>query len=247
MRMKAENPSWAGRVVLISGAGGGLGSRAALALAGAGARLVLLDKAVNRLEQLHDDILAAGGLQPALYPLDLNTAGASEYAELAQILEQTFGGLHGLLHSAAELGVPGPLHEVAAADWERLLRVNLNAAHSLTAALLPLLAHTGDAAVVFTSDSSARLGHAYWGAYGVAKIALEGLARQWSEELSSAGRVRVRVFIPGPVRSPLRRKSHPGELPQENPDPEILSSRYLQLLGPASEDQGELFVQGQKS
>ncbi|MDD5035759.1 MAG: SDR family oxidoreductase [Methylococcaceae bacterium] len=223
-----------GRIILITGAGGSLGSMAAKACAAAGARIVLLDKAVNRLEQVHDDIVAAGHPQPALYPLDLTGATEADYGELAQILTDNFGNLHGLLHSAAELGVLGPLADVNADDWERLLRINLTAAHGLTRAMLPLLMQANDASVVLTGDSSARQGRAYWGAYGVAKIALEGMARMWAEELEGMGRVRVNVLIPGPVNSALRRKSHPGELAAENPPPETLAERYVYLLGPAS-------------
>ena len=224
----------AGRVVLVSGAGGGLGGVAARALAAEGACVVLLDKAVARLEQVHDEIVAAGHPQPAIYPLDLSQAGEADFAELAQILAGRFGVLHALLHSAADLGVLGPLADVGAAQWDKLLRVNLSAAHGLTRALLPLLQAAGDASVVFTSDSSARGGKAYWGGYGVAKIALEGLARMWAEELAAAGAVRVNVLVPGPLGSPLRRRSHPGELPGERPPPQALAGLYVYLLGPAS-------------
>jgi NAD(P)-dependent dehydrogenase (short-subunit alcohol dehydrogenase family) len=223
-----------GRVILVSGAGGGLGGVAARALAAEGACVVLLDNIVSRLEKVHDEIVTAGHTQPAIYPLDLSKATEADYAELAEILERQFGALHGLLHSAAELGVPGPLADVKAAQWDNLLRVNLSAAHGLTRALLPLLQRAGDSAVVFTSDSSARLGKAYWGAYGVAKIALEGMARMWAEELASAGQVRVNVLVPGPVASPMRRRSHPGELPEECPPAHTLAGRYVHLLGPAS-------------
>lgn len=224
----------AGRVILVSGAGGGLGRVAAKALAAEGACVVLLDNRVPNLESLHDEIVAAGHPQPAIYALDLLKAGEAEYAELAEILQAQFGVLHGLLHSAADLGVLGPLADVKAAQWDKLLRVNLVAAHGLTRALLPLLQAAEDAALVFTSDSSARQGKAYWGAYGVAKIALEGMARMWAEELASAGRVRVNVFVPGPVDSPLRRRSHPGASAGEFPSPETLAGRYVFLLGPAS-------------
>ncbi len=226
--------SLAGRIILVTGAGGGLGSVAAKACAKSGACVILLDKAVSRLEKLHDEIVDAGHVQPAIYPLDLGRAAADDFAELAEVLEERFGILHGLLHSAVELGVLGRLDDVDAAQWDRLLRINLTAPHELTRCLLPLLRRAEDASLVFTSDSSARLGRAYWGAYGVAKIALEGMARMWAEELESAGRVRVNVFSPGPVNSPLRRKSHPGELPQETPPPETLASRYVYLLGPES-------------
>ena len=83
-------------------------------------------------------------------------------------------------------------------------------------------------------DASARAGKAYWGAYGVAKIALEGMARMLAQELAGAWRVRVNVLVPGPVDSPMRRRSHPGELPQECPPPDTLAGRYAYLLSPAS-------------
>jgi NAD(P)-dependent dehydrogenase (short-subunit alcohol dehydrogenase family) len=223
-----------GRVILITGAGGGLGSVAARACAGAGACVILLDSAVARLEALHDAIVAAGHPQPGIYPLDLSKADGADFAELAQILDSQFGQLHGLLHSAAELGILGPLADVNAAQWDRLIRVNLSAAHHLTAAVLPLLQRSTDASVVFTSDSSANQAKAYWGAYGVAKIALEGMARMWADELAGNGCVRVSTFIPGPVDSPLRRKSHPGALAAENPAPETFASRYIELFSPAT-------------
>jgi len=224
----------AGRTLLITGAGGSLGSVAAKACAAEGARVVLLDKAVARLESLYDEIVAAGSVEPAIYPLDFTGATEMDYRELALTLEKEFGALHGLLHSAAELGVPGPLADVDLASWQRLLHVNLTAAHLLTRALLPLLAKADHAAVVFTTDSSARQNRAYWGAYGIAKIALEALARMLADELASGGKVRVNIFAPGPVRSAIRRKSHPGENPEQSPAPEMLATHYVYLLGPAS-------------
>ena len=229
-----RNGALAGRIILITGAGGGLGGVAAKACAASGACVVLLDKAVGRLEKIHDEIVNLGHVQPAIYPMDLSKADEADYAGLAEVLENQFGVLHGLLHSAVELGTLGRLDDVDAAQWDRLMRINLTAAQALTRWLLPLLQRAGDASLVFTSDSSARLGRAYWGAYGVAKIALEGMARMWAEELESAGRVRVNVFTPGPVNSPLRRKSHPGELAEETPSPETLASRYVYLFGPES-------------
>lgn len=223
-----------GRIILITGAGGGLGSVAAKACAAAGACVVLVDKAVSRLEKLYDEIVSAGWTRPAIYPLDLEKAAEADYAELAEILNQQFGVLHGLLHSAADVGVLGPLADIGISQWDKLLKINLSATHALTRALLPLLQRASDASIVFTSNSSARTGKAYWGAYGVANIAVEGMARIWADELVSAGIVRVNVFVPGPVNSPVRRKTHPGELPTETPPPESLADRYVYLLGPES-------------
>lgn len=131
------------RIILITGAAGGLGAVAAIACAEAGAGVILLDKRVKPLEKLHDDILALGHAQPAIYPLDLETAAEADFAELAEIIDGQFGVLHGLLHSAADIGIFGPLADVNANQWDRVLRVNLSAAHRLTRALLPLLEQGG--------------------------------------------------------------------------------------------------------
>jgi NAD(P)-dependent dehydrogenase (short-subunit alcohol dehydrogenase family) len=226
-------PDLQGRVILITGAAGSLGGLAAKTLAEAGAQLILLDKAVPALERLSDRIAAAGGPMPALYPLDFCAAAEADYQTLADSVDQHFGVLHGLLHSAADLGNPCPLHDVGALAWQTLLLVNLTAPFLLTRALMPLLSRAPDrASVVFTTDSSARRGGAYWGAYGVAKQALEGLAHMWSEELEAAGRIRIHLLAPGPVRSTLRRRSHPAEPADSLPSPETLAPHYLQLFHP---------------
>ena len=232
--MSPPEPALHRRIILITGAAGGLGSVAAKACAAAGACVVLVDKAVSPLEKLYDEIVSAGWTCPAIYPLDLEKATEADYAELADILGQQFGVLHGLLHSAADVGVLGPLADIGIGQWDKLLTINLSATHALTRALLPLLQRASDASIVFTSNSSARTGKAYWGAYAVANIAVEGMARIWADELESAGIARVNVFVPGPVNSPVRRKTHPGELPTETPPPESLADRYVYLLGPES-------------
>lgn len=230
----ANSDSLQGRVVLITGAAGSLGSVAAKACAAQGAQTILLDKAVKGLERLYDEIERDGHPRPALYPLDFAGAMERDYDELAQTLAREFGMLHGLLHSAAELGVLGPLADVDGIALERSLRINLTGPHLLTRALLPLLSASSDASVVFTGDASAGAGRAYWGAYGIAKIALEGLARVLAQELEGAGKVRVNLFQPGPVNSALRSKSHPAERADQRLEPMALAGRYVQLLGPGS-------------
>jgi NAD(P)-dependent dehydrogenase (short-subunit alcohol dehydrogenase family) len=232
-----------GPVILITGAGGGLGRVAAEACATHGAQLVLLDRAVRKLEQLSDRLAAAGHRQPALCPLDLAQAGDAEYAELAEIIEGHFGALHGLLHCAADPGNLGPLIDQDLPTFERLLRVNLSAAHGLTRALLPLLRQTGDARIVFTTDTSARRGQAYWGPYGIAKIALEALARMLAEELESEGRVRVHVLAPGPIDSPIRRHTHAGERPDRRRPTHAWAARIVRLLGIVENAHGEFLVE----
>lgn len=220
------------RFILVTGAAGSLGRIASKALAGAGAQLILLDKSVPGLERLSDEIVAAGAPMPALYPLDFLDATEADYDTLAGIVEQQFGTLHGLIHSAADLGTLQPVADIKATAWQASLLVNLTAPFLLTRALFPLLSLCGNASVIFTTDSSAQGNKAYWGAYGVAKNALEGLAHMWAEEQENLGRVRIEVFVPGPTQSAIRRKSHPGEIFENLPPAESLADRYVRLMTP---------------
>jgi NAD(P)-dependent dehydrogenase (short-subunit alcohol dehydrogenase family) len=221
------------RVVLVTGATGALGSVAAQACAREGATVVLLSRTIPRLEKLYDAIIEAGGPQPAIYPLDLAGASEKDYFDLATILEGELGVLHGLMHCAAELGHLGPLSEVDGERWQRLLHVNLTAPFLLTREVLPLLAKSGTGSVVFVGDSAVGAGKAYWGAYGVAKIGLKGYAQILADETESFG-LKVHIFTPGPMRSPIRLRAYAGENPESLPSPDVHAEQIVRLLGPSS-------------
>ncbi|MGR9073638.1 MAG: SDR family NAD(P)-dependent oxidoreductase [Gammaproteobacteria bacterium] len=227
--MKLEN-----QVILITGAAGGLGSTASAALAKEGATVILLDKTIPGLEKVYDDIVAAGGPTPAIYPFDLAGANEDQYLELARTVDHKYGKLNGLLHSAAEFGAFSPIETHSTASWGHSLNVNLNAPFLLTRVLLPVLRKSDRACVVFTSDSSVAVAKAYAGAYGVSKIALQALAKILAEELESSGRIRVNTLIPGPVDSPLRKKAYPGEDKSLLPRMQSLSEVYTFLFSAES-------------
>ena len=222
------------QVILITGAGGGLGSTAALALARHGATIILLDKNIPKLEAVYDAIKAKNAPEPIMYPFDLAGANETEYQELADKVEEKYGSLQGILHSAVEFSGYTPLAVQATKDWGHTLNVNLNAPFLLNRVLLPVLQKSEHAAIVFTSDSSSRSARAYSGAYGVSKIALEGLAKILAEELESFNKIRVNTLIPGPVDSPLRKRAYPAEDKAKLPKMESLGAVYLYLFGAQS-------------
>lgn len=222
------------RVILVTGAGDGLGRAAALTFARHGATVVLLGRTTGKLERVYDEIEAQGGPTPAITPLNLATASSGQYEELVQGIEREFGRLDGLLHSATELGELTPLDMYNFETWQKVMQVNLSAPYILTRWLLPLLEQSGDASVVFTSADVGRKGEAYWGAYAVSQFALEGLSQVWADELEGGGRVRLNTLDPGPARTTLRARAFPAELPATVPAPMDLMTAYLYLMGPDS-------------
>jgi NAD(P)-dependent dehydrogenase (short-subunit alcohol dehydrogenase family) len=222
------------QVILITGAGGGLGSVAALTLAKSGAHVILLDKNIPKLEVVYDAILSANAPEPIIYPFDLAGANENDYQDLANKITEEYGSLQGLLHSAVEFSSFTPISQFGTKEWGHTLNVNLNAAFLLTRVLLPVLEQSQHASIVFTSDSSARKAQAYSGAYGVSKIAMEALAKILSEELESGSKVRVNTLVPGAVDSPLRKRAYPAEDKTKLPTMESLAPAYLYLFGAQS-------------
>ncbi len=219
------------RIILVTGAGQGIGRAAALAFAAHGATVILHGRKVAKLEAVYDEIETAGHPTPAIFPLDLEQAGDQEFAGLAEVIGRQLGALHGILHNAAHLIPPSPLEYQTLDQWLTLLRVNLAAPFALTRACLPLLKATGDAAVVMTSESHAHPPAAYWGGFAVSKSGLETLVKIWSQEWEIFPGLRINAVVPGPVRSPQRARTHPGEAKDRLPGAESLMPTYLYLMG----------------
>ena len=226
--------AFAGRTVLVTGAGDGLGRCVALGAARCGAEVILLGRTVRKLEATHDRIVESGGRQPAIYPMDLSGAGPEDYAELADRIECAYGRLHGIVHAAAAFSGLTPLAHLEPGDWLRTVHVNLTAPFLVTAACLSLLQAVPDAAVVFVGDAHGRHAGAYWGAYAVSKFGVEGLAKVLAEEVESAGTPRVVCVIPGPMRTALRSRAFPAEQPDSVPEPGAVAGGILYALDPAA-------------
>ncbi|WP_375739543.1 YciK family oxidoreductase [Pseudomonas boanensis] len=222
------------RVILITGAGRGIGAAAAKTFAAHGATVLLLGKTEASLNAVYDEIEAAGHPQPAVIPFNLETAQPHQYDELAATLEAEFGHIDGLLHNASILGPRTPIEQLSGDNFMRVMQVNVNAMFMLTSTLLPLLKLSSDASVVFTSSGVGRKGRAYWGAYAVSKFATEGLMQVLADEVDGVANVRANSVNPGATRTSMRAQAYPGENPDNNPEPADIMPVYLYLMGPDS-------------
>lgn len=225
------------RIIMVTGAGSGIGRAAAKAYAAHGATVILLGRTISKLEAVYDEIEAAGHPMPAIVPLNLEGAAVKDYEEMAMTIEQNFGRLDGLLHNAALLGQRSPVELQDPEGWNKVMHVNVNAAFLLSRALIPLLRESGDASMIFTASSVGRKAKPYWGAYAVSKFAVEGLSQLLASELDDERHnIRVNTLNPGATRTSMRARAYPAENPNTNPAPEAIMPAYLYLMGPDSRE-----------
>ena len=231
MNYQAPHQHLHDRVILVTGAGAGIGKTAALAFAAQGATLVLVGRMVSRLEETYDEIETAGGAQPAIFPLDLEKSGEAEFNTLADAIYLQLGRLDAMLHNAAYFRNLSPLENQNMQLMTDMFQVNVAAPFALTKACLPLLKVAPDASVLFTSTTAAHYPAAYWGAHAISKSALETLVKIWAQELEIVPNLRINAIIPGAVQSPQRKRSHPGETPAKLLKPDAIMPLYLYLMG----------------
>jgi NAD(P)-dependent dehydrogenase (short-subunit alcohol dehydrogenase family) len=220
-------PLLADRIALVTGATRGIGRAAALALAGAGARVIAVGRTQGALEDLDDEIRAIGGTAPTLVPLDLAAAGDG-IDQLGLAIAQRFGQLDVWVHAAGVLRGLRPVGHIPPAVWDTIVATNITAAYRLIRSLEPLLRRSEAARAIFLTAEQARRPAAFWGAFAASKAALEALARSWADEVDTTP-IRAILLDPGPVRTKLRVEAFPGEDPETLTRPSDLGPMIVEL------------------
>ncbi|WP_404402150.1 YciK family oxidoreductase [Idiomarina seosinensis] len=232
------------KVILVTGAGDGIGRQAALSFAEHGATVILLGRTVAKLEAVYDEIEQTGGPQPAIIPLDLKGATAQHYKDMASTIDNQFGRLDGVLHNAGILKILSPFTHIESDDFNDSMQINVTGPMLMTQALLPVMQKAPTASLVFTSSGVGRKGRAYWGSYAVSKFATEGLAQVIADEYENTN-VRTNVINPGATRTAMRAKAYPAEDPKQLKTPLDLMPTYLYLMGDQSTKDNNLCFDAQ--
>ena len=226
-----------GRLAVVTGASRGIGRAAAVALAEAGAHVIALARTQGALEELDDEIRAAGG-SATLVPVDLKDLEALD--RLGAAIRQRWGKLDILLGNAGILGELAPLTHIDQPVWDAVMSVNVTANWRLIRALDPLLRRSDAGRAVFLSSGAAHKCTAYWGPYSVSKAALEALVRTYAAETASTP-VRTMLVNPGPLRTAMRKTAMPGEDPMTLKTPEDLAPHIVRLASPDWSETGKLY------
>ena len=219
-----------GRIALVTGATRGIGRACAVALAGAGAQVIAVGRTQGALEELDDEIRAAGRRRPTLVPLDL-TAG-DDIDVLGHEIFQRHKRLDILVHAAGMLGGLWPVAHVDPRLWDKVVATNLSSAYRLIRAFEPLLRQSQAGRALFLTCGRAVRPKAFWGTYATTKAGLEALVRCWADEIEHT-RVRAVLVDPGPMRTRLRAEAFPGEEPDTLPHPSEIGPMIVALAGAA--------------
>ena len=218
------------RLILVTGAGDGIGREAALTYARFGAQVILLGRTESKLLAVQQQI-AQAGLKPAqVVTFDLLTATLEDCRAVADTLAQQLPRLDGVLHNAGLLGDIVPMAQQDITQWHQVMQVNVNATFMLTQALLPLLLKSPGGSLVFTTSSVGREGRAGWGAYSVSKFATEGMMQVLAEEYKHST-LRVNCINPGGTRTAMRASAFPQEDANKLKTPADIMPLYLYLMG----------------
>ena len=217
-----------GQVALVTGASKGIGAATAIALAKAGAHVVLTARDAGRLEAVEEAIFAVGG-SATIAPVDLGDADG--LARLANALAERWKLLDVLVHCAAVLPELTSVRDIDQTQFSKTLTVNVLATQALIARFDALLRASADPRFIYLTTSVATSPRAYWGAYAASKAAAENLVASYAEEARNTSKVRVAIVDPGATRTTMRAKAYPGEDPASVQPPEAVAERLVALLG----------------
>ncbi|AHG18253.1 3-oxoacyl-ACP reductase [Chania multitudinisentens RB-25] len=230
MHYQPKHDLLAHHIVLVTGAGDGIGREAALTYARFGAQLILLGRTESKLQAVQAEIAAQGGMPASIITLDLLHVTPEQCQQMATELMSKVPRLDGVLHNAGLLGELMPMAELPLATWNDVMQVNVNATFMLTQALLPLLLKSNSGSLIFTSSSVGRTGRAQWGAYAVSKFATEGMMQVLADEYKTHN-LRVNCINPGGTRTQMRASAFPDEDKNKLKTPADIMPLYLYLMG----------------
>ena len=214
------------QLALVTGASRGIGAATAIALAAAGAHVVLTARTAKDLEAVEETIFDAGG-SATIAPLDL-TDGDS-IARLASAVGERWQALDVLVLNAGMLGTLAAVPAIDPKEFAQVLTLNVSAQVAMIQAFDAMLRKAPAAKVIGVTSSVGRNPRAYWGAYGASKAAFETLIGAYGDETSEISGIRTAILDPGATRTKMRARAYPGEAPESVKPPEVVAERIAAL------------------
>ena len=234
--MSVGSVDLSGKLVLVTGATRGIGRAVAIAVAAAGAEVIISGRTVGALEEADDAIRAAGG-RSTMVELDMKDTPA--IPRLAAAIAGRWERLDGFVANAAMLSALMPVTHLTPEAWDEAVAVNLTGQWHMIRALDPLLRASPAGRAVLVTSGAAVGSRPFWGPYAATKAALEAVGRSWAGE-SEQTNLRINMLNPGGTATTMRALAFPGENPDTLPSPEDIAPAFLALLATDCTHHGEL-------
>ncbi|MCW9036034.1 MAG: SDR family NAD(P)-dependent oxidoreductase [Rhodospirillales bacterium] len=230
----------AGRIALVTGASRGIGAAVAKRYAKEGAQVILTAKTQAALEEVDDEIQAAGG-KATILPMDLTDFDKIDLTGAA--IFERFGRLDILVGNAGFIGDLTPIAHLEPRIWDMVIGTNLTANYRLLRSMDPLLKISEAGRAIFLSSGTTKGARAYWSAYAVSKMALEHMVQIYAEENAKTN-IKANLIDPGATRTRMREIAYPGEDPMTLKTPEDTTETFVELAEVSCKKQGEVIRLG---
>lgn len=215
-----------GQTALVTGASRGIGAATAIALAKAGAHVIVTARKVKDLEAVEDKIHAGGGTS-TIAPVDLMEPDA--IGRLASAIAGRWDTLDLMVIAGAYLPELTPLSQIDPKQFNTAILTNVVATQALLAGFDPLLRRAKAGKIIGLTSSVGANPRAYWGAYSSTKAAFDNLLETYGQEVEKLSELRVAIVDPGATRTAMRARAYPGEKPETLKGPEVVADRLVAL------------------
>ena len=218
------------QVVLVTGAAGNLGQAVARAFRAAGAKLVLADRANDRLPRIYPELISAPNVFLA-HPYDI--ADPASARALVQRARERYGKIDVLANTIGGYKAGTPLEETPIEVLDEMFSLNARTVFLISQAVIPGMLQQGYGRIIHVSGKAGLAGSANSSAYSAAKAAVIRMVESMAAELKDKG-INVNCVLPGTIDTPQNREAMPKADPSRWVTPEAIADVFLFLASPAS-------------
>ena len=215
------------RIAVITGATGTLGKAITYSLIKKNIKVVLISKDISKLEKLYDEVNTIAVIKPSIIALDLSHGRSID--KLGGKIYEKYKKLDILISCSSFFPKLSPINHITPKDFNKIVSINITANWQLIRSFDPLLRLSNYGRAYFLICKQKTYNEPYFGAYSLSSSSIESMIKNWQREIIKSN-IKVNIFDPGPILSPLRNSAFPGEDKSKLSTPQKAASKLINLL-----------------